>query len=317
MIRKPFFILALAAAAAFVSAPALAVPTLKANVVVTGDIVTAGDMFEDAGAAAGQGLFRSPAPGTAGGVSLEAVRKAAALVGIDAFHADDVTEVRVARSGVQVDQKMLTDLMRQDLLSRGILSDGMTVAVAFSAPLGDIEAAATEHPVRLIDLRYMPAGASFIARFQLAGRRDPLDLTGRLTMMVEAPHLAGTLAAGTILTKDDIAMSPEPAIQAQAAGLADPNQLIGKQLVRDARAGMLLRLTDVTEPKVVARNEPVTVYLHEGPMTLTMKGQALNAAAKGEAVAVLNTMSKKILHGTAVSPGAVEIGTEPINVAGL
>ena len=51
-------------------------------------------------------------------------------------------------------------------------------------------------------------------------------------------------------------------------------------------------------------------------MTLTVKGQALNGAAVGQPVQVLNSTSKKILTGMALAGGVVEISTT-INVAGL
>ncbi len=55
-----------------------AAPVLKAEVSINRPIVTVGDMFDDAGLLAERGLFRAPAPGTTGIVSLEAVRAAAA-----------------------------------------------------------------------------------------------------------------------------------------------------------------------------------------------------------------------------------------------
>ena len=60
----------------------------------------------------------------------------------------------------------------------------------------------------------------------------------------------------------------------------------------------------------------VTVVLSTGPMTLTVKGQALNSAAAGGPVQVLNSVSRKILNGIALPNGAVAI-SNTINVAGL
>ena len=80
----------------------------------------------------------------------------------------------------------------------------------------------------------------------------------------------------------------------------------------------MLKASDVTEPKVVLRNTLVTVVLRSGPMTLTVKGTSLSTAAVGEPVDVLNTVTKKILHGIARPDGAVEIVTATTtNVAGL
>ena len=52
------------------SGAAWAAPVLKADIMVTGAIVTVGDMFDDAGAAAEEALFRAPLPGTSGLVGL-------------------------------------------------------------------------------------------------------------------------------------------------------------------------------------------------------------------------------------------------------
>jgi flagella basal body P-ring formation protein FlgA len=71
----------------------------------------------------------------------------------------------------------------------------------------------------------------------------------------------------------------------------------------------MLKPTDVTDPTVISRNALVTVLLKAGAMTLTVKGQALGTAAAGEPVDVLNTLTKKILHGVARSDGTVEIVT--------
>jgi flagella basal body P-ring formation protein FlgA len=162
----------------------------------------------------------------------------------------------------------------------------------------------------------MPGSGGFAARFMIAGTDAPVDVNGRIELMIEAPHLATTRPAGTILTLDDIEMRAVPLRTAESSGVATIEQLVGKQLTRQGRAGLMLRVTDVTEPRVVERNALVTVILNNGPMTLTVKGQALNGAAAGASVQVLNTVSNKILIGTARSDGAVEISSN-LKVAGL
>ena len=46
------------------------------------EVVTVGDMFDDAGLLAERALFRAPAPGTTGIVSLDAIRSAALRAGL-------------------------------------------------------------------------------------------------------------------------------------------------------------------------------------------------------------------------------------------
>jgi flagella basal body P-ring formation protein FlgA len=120
-----------------------------------------------------------------------------------------------------------------------------------------------------------------------------------------------------VLREADIEMKLVPLKYAETSGFARRDELIGKALLRQSRAGMMLRASDVGEPQLVSRNDIVTVYFRNGAMTLTVKGQALDGAAEGEALAVLNLMSRKILTAVAIGDGAVEVFGSPMTVAGL
>jgi flagella basal body P-ring formation protein FlgA len=310
--------LLIAAAFAAATGAALAAPVLRAEVTVTGSVVTVGDMFMEPGDFAEMALFRAPAPGTTGTVSLEAVKQAADIAGLGDYDAGSVQRVRVARAATVVDAAMLTGLITADLVSRGIVTEGVHVEARFDTPDIAFNAEAVETPVKLVNLRYTPANGGFSARFMIAGTDAPVDVGGRVDLMVEAPHLVATRAAGTILSASDVEMRLIPLRQAEGSGAASLEQLIGKQLTRQSRSGMLLRASDVQEPRVVERNAVVTVILNQGAMTLTVKGQALNAAAVGEPVQVLNSVSRKILFGVALGNGAVSVSPNTtINVAGL
>ena len=115
--------------------------------------------------------------------------------------------------------------------------------------------------------------------------------------------------AGTVLGKDDLELAPVSLKTADAGGYAALDQLVGKQLVRQSRVGVMLKPSDVADPTVVTRNALVTVQLSAGAMTLTVKGQALGSAAAGEPVDVFNTVTRKILRGIARADGVVTIPT--------
>jgi flagella basal body P-ring formation protein FlgA len=308
--------LALAALGISLSTAALALPSLKGDVVVTAEIVTVGDMFDDAGALAELAMFRAPKPGTTGMVELNAVTHAAKLIGLTEFENVGIARVRVSRAASIVDATVLEAMVTQDLRGRGIVPADVTPDLSFDTPNLSFNAEAIAEPVKLINVRYMPGNSAFSARFQIAGTDLPVDVTGHIEMMVEAPHLVGTRPAGTVLTPSDIEMKLVPLKYAESTGVVTMDQLVGKQLERSARAGLMLRARDVADPQVVARNQIVTVYLKTGPMTLTVKGQALNNAAAGQSVQVMNTASKKIVIGTALPNGGVEM-TSTLNMAGL
>jgi flagella basal body P-ring formation protein FlgA len=304
-------------ATALLATTAAAAPVLRTDVVVAAAIVTVGDMFADAGAAAEQPLFRAPQPGTSGQVSLAEVTAAATRAGLGDFQNNGALSVRVSRAAAMVDEAVLTDLITRELQTRGIAAAGTSAQILFSAPVPTLAAEAIEQPARIENLRYLPASGAFTARFAIAGHPAPLDLAGSIELLVEAPHLAANLAAGTVLTPADIVMRPIPAHYAESLGVAQPDQLVGMQLNRQSRQGMILKPADVAQPLTVARNDLVTIYFRRGAMTLTVKGQAVTGAAAGAPLQVLNLMSNRVLSATVLSPGAVEVSADPLTLAGL
>lgn len=299
----------LAVALALLSTAALANPSLKGDITVNTDIVTVGDMFDNAGEMSEMAIFRAPSPGTTGIVPLADVQHAAKLIGLNDFDNVGYTRIRVQRLTTVVDASAFAALIATELTRRGVLADGVTADTHFDLANVSLNASQVPDPASLTDLRYTPGTGVFSARFMIAGIDQPIDLGGRIELMTTAPRLTATLAAGTVLSKDDFEMAPVPLKTASAGGYAELDQLVGKQLVRQSRVGVMLKPSDVADPTVVTRNALVIVQLTAGAMTLTVKGQALGSAAAGEPVDVLNTVTKKVLHGIARADGTVTIPT--------
>lgn len=308
----------LPALAALIATAAEAAPVLKSEVTINRSIVMAGDMFEDAGLFAEKALFRAPAPGTTGLVSLEAVRAAALQIGLTEYDQDNVVNVRVERPAAIVDAAAITGLIEAELAHRGQLQPGVEVIARFDAePYFKADAVAV--PATLGTLNYQPGAAMFTARVKVEGVDMPVDVSGRLDFMVEVPHLAVSRQSGEILGPTDIVMKRVALGFVDQTGIGSLDDLVGKQLRRNAREGMLLKAADVVEPLAVRRNTRVTVLLKTGQMTLTVIGQAMTDASAGQPVQVMNTVSRKILNGVATASGAVEITTaaDLLKVAGL
>ncbi|WP_108396462.1 flagellar basal body P-ring formation chaperone FlgA [Devosia submarina] len=299
------------------SSTAFAAPVLKREITVSGPIVTVGDMFDDAGLTAENPLFRAPKPGTSGLVQLADIRSATARIGIETFDAAGLDAVRVSRAATIVDQSTLAALINQDLANRGIITSGMSADTIFTTPVTPLSAEAIPQPASVVSLRYLPGTGAFSARFAIAGIEQPLDVSGNIEMMIEAPHLTGTFPAGAILSADDIAMRPIPLRFAESTGIARLEDLVGKALKRASRDGMVLKASDVSSPLTISKNDLVTIYFRQGPMTLTVKGQAVTGATIGAPVQVINLMSKRVISATAIAAGAVEVSNDPLTLAGL
>ncbi len=314
---KPFKKLALALTALFLAAPVNAAPVLRENIVVDAAIVTIGDMFYNAGNLAEQPLFRAPAPGTTGQVDIAAIRTASAKVGLSGFENPGLFTVSVARSGVAITMSDINALIARDLDQQGFLRPGMSLTARVNQQLGLVYAANVEEPFRLEDLRFVPASNGFSATIMLAGRARALEISGRVEFFVQAPHLTRTLPAGTIVQASDVEMRAVALQFADSAQLAAPGQIIGQQLRRQMRRGVAVSLNDVAPPTLIGRNELVTLYLRNGALTLTVKGQALADASLGQSVSVLNLLSNTVVRGIAVKAGTVEIASASSRVAAL
>lgn len=296
---------------------AAAAPILRSDVTVNSAIVTVGDMFKNSGMYAEKALFRSPAPGTTGQVSVQNITIAAAKIGIEQFENPGLFAVNVARDGVSIDENALETLIAAELTKRGVLSQGMNVTIFLNRVFNPIFAQNSSTPVLLTNLRYVRGDNRFSARFELAGQSRMIDIAGRLDFSISTPHLIRTMPAGTILKDSDIDLREVPIQLANGAGLPMLEQLIGKQLQRNLLGGATLRLNDVMEPNLIARNQVVTLFLKSGAMTLTVKGRALADAAQGEPVSVLNMVSNTVVQGIAISEGTVQISTNSTLVASL
>ncbi|MBU1176583.1 MAG: flagellar basal body P-ring formation chaperone FlgA [Alphaproteobacteria bacterium] len=293
--------------AALAATGALAAPVLKSEIMVSTPIVTVGDMFEGADLFAEEPLFRAPAPGTTGHVTLDAVRVAAARIGLTDFVLPGAPSVTVARFGETIGAARYGRLVEQALRQRGTLVDGVEAEISFNVLLPDVTADTDIDPVRLVSLSYAGGSGQFVARFMVSGRQEPVDLSGRADLVVAVPHLVAALSADAVIGPEDVEMRMVPVRTADTGSYATLDQVVGKQLKRPARAGKMLQPGDLREAVLIARNEAVTIVYRSGPLTLTVKGTSLGEAARGEAVQVLNLMSNKTLSAVAADTGLVTI----------
>lgn len=303
--------------AALATTTALAAPVLRAEVSVTAPIVTVGDMFADAGAMADTPLFRAPKPGTTGLVSLADVEAAAARIGFAGYALGGIDKVRVLRDAARIDAAFLAGLVSEAIAADGLRPEGTVIETRLADETLVLNAEMVAEPVRLLGLDYRGGASGFTARFAVAGQDLPVEVSGRVAFLVEAPHLVSEIKAGEVLDASDIEMRLVPADLADRSGVAHLDQLLGMAMKRNARAGLMLKTADVSLPLAVKRNGQVTVLIKVGAMTLTMQGQSLSDGGIGAPVRVMNPISNKILSGVATAPGTVEIRSGGYAVAGL
>jgi len=89
--------------------------------------------------------------------------------------------------------------------------------------------------------------------------------------------------------------------------ITDAGQLVGMTTKRPLRTNQMLRGSDLVMTPAIRKNSLVTLALQTGQMSLTVTGKALEDAAIGQAIRVVNVNSKKELTGIVRDPSTIVI----------
>ena len=85
----------------------------------------------------------------------------------------------------------------------------------------------------------------------------------------------------------------------------DTVTLIGREVRRTVYVGQELSMDDTRPPRLIRRNQLVTVKFVSGALEITTTGRAMGEATEDESVAILNLNSKKIVNGIVQKDGWV------------
>jgi flagellar basal body P-ring formation protein FlgA len=125
---------------------------------------------------------------------------------------------------------------------------------------------------------------------------------------VEALTYARSIAAGEVIQPEDVIWAPMQNHLVPAGAPQDVDAVVGMSARRALRSGAAVQPNDLTAPKVISRNEMVTVTYSAPGVTLTVTGRAQRDAARGQPVAITNLQSGRTIDAVAVGPGRAVTG---------
>lgn len=132
-----------------------------------------------------------------------------------------------------------------------------------------------------------------------------------LMLAVASPALAQetVIAAGTIRGATMIGPADVSVIEGDTPGaLSDMGDAIGMEARVNLYPGRPIRPGDLRPPAIVERNEIVSLRYNSGGLLVMTEGRALDRAAEGEALRVVNLASRQTITATATAPGLVTVG---------
>jgi flagellar basal body P-ring formation protein FlgA len=293
-------------------------PALRAEAIVTGNLVRIGDLVDNAGIVANVPVFRAPALGETGSVPasqvLEALR-AHSLLGLDSgsIHHVSVTRVSRAVAPQEVESLLITALARDYNLG-----DVKDVAVSLDRPLRTIhiEPSVTE-PARVAQLRYDARTGRFDATVEFAGASfAQVRLFGSAFATTQVVTLTRALNRGEVIKADDVSLQRLPRSRVAADAITSPDQAIGRALRNGASVERALRAADLMKPELVARGEFVTITYEVPGVLLSVRGKANESGAQGDVIDVINPQSNRTLRATVSGRGHVTaVGMTPRIIA--
>jgi flagella basal body P-ring formation protein FlgA len=283
---------------------------LREQIKVFSNIVTLGDLFDNAGAESSAPVFRSPDLGTSGVVAAKRVAAASRQHGLEWPNPGGILEVKVSRPGRMI---LLDDV--RDLIADRAAGDDDDAAyrVTFSRgakPFYIDPKAEGEISVKQMELNTRSG------RFRAVigapeGNQNVQDkvYTGRAYPTVEAIVPTRLIKRGATIVAEDLKMVRLPRTRVSQSAIEEVASAVGMAAKQRLIIGRPVRSTDLEEPKLVKRNMIVTIAYSSPGLTLKAKGRALADGGRGEMVAILNLQSKRTLEGKVTGSGIVSVST--------
>jgi flagella basal body P-ring formation protein FlgA len=298
-------VLAAAVAGTIASADAA---SLRTNVVVEGDTVLLGDLFDDAGEKANAPILYSPAPGRHIVLNAAWLGQVAKMFQVQWRPSSPYDRAIVERAGKLVTMTDILPPLRRELRAAGmpehseieVSNRNIEISLALQVPA----------TVEVRNATYDKANGQFTAMLLVGGENSGaqrVTLMGRSFAASAVPVLRRQISAGEVIRQDDVEIIYRRDDLIGRDVLTDIKQVVGRTPVYRIRPGDLIRMSDARAPLLVTRSSQIVIRLEYGAMTLTVQGKALDDGARGDVVRVENMQSNKTIEATVAGPDLVTV----------
>lgn len=282
---------------------------LKEQIRVHGKVVTLGDLFENTGSAHSIAVFRSPDLGTEGFVTARRVKQAAARHGLDWANLGEIEQIVVRRPARTIRVNEMERAVRQELANVMGVDDISMIKIDLTGnpKPRKIDARITA-PLVAKSVDYSAHADRFTALLAFEDAKQSSKtyrIHGRVFEAVETMVPARIINRGETIKADDVRM-----VQVQKSQLVSgrpmlQDDIVGMAAKRRLGAGRQIRRTDIEPPRMVRRNDLVTIIYRVRGLMLQAQGRALADGAKGGTISVRNTRSNQTIQAIVDGPDKV------------
>ena len=303
----------LTAVVVFLAASVQAAPRtyLRSHVVVDGDTVKLGDVFDGAGELAERVIANAPRAGQTLILEADWLYRVARAYRISWRPSSRLDNAIVERRSqiIEPDQilQTVTEALRRnndDLGEIEVELDNRTMRLflPFSMPAR----------VEVQSISYDSLNKRFSARIVAPDDRPGAvrtTITGYAYPVVEIPILSRRMDRDEIIHDRDIEWKTVRVANIDTQTITDLESLVGFSPRRPITADRAVKESEVQPPVLVIRGKPVTIALTTPTMQLTAMGKALENGASGDVVRVQNIKGGKIISAVVIGDKRVEVTT--------
>ncbi|TCH97180.1 flagellar basal body P-ring formation protein FlgA [Roseococcus sp. SYP-B2431] len=307
MLRRSLFMLPALAAPALAAEPAL----LRPHALLEGDTLRLSDLFDPAPDTV---IAAAPQPGRRMVLETQNLVNIARRYGVAWRPLTASDRIVVERPGRQLPRADIEAVLREALAPQGIDAE---MEIELPGLIPPLIPAGSWFQLAVEGASVEVAGGRFQATLVVLAEgtgTQRLRVAGRAVATVPVVVATRRMALGEIVGRNDARLVRMRGERVRPGHAQQLEQVVGQELRRPMAAEQGFAVVDLGPPSIVQKNALVTLLLESPGIALTAQGRALEAAARGGTVPVMNLASRSIVEGVAVAPGRVRVamGTIPM-----
>lgn len=283
---------------------------LREHVVVDENVIRLNDLFTNVTERAEAPIAYAPQAGKRAVLDARWLYRVARAYNVDWRPLSSKVSATVERASISVP---LSEIKAEILFALSEYNVGEDMDVEFSSRFKELHLPAGSAPtINIESVNYQDRTGRFTAMVSVgegAHATDKVRLSGRAFRVAEVPVLANRVLRGDIIKSTDVKWVRMRADRVQADILLHMDDLIGMSPKRGVRAGVPVRVTDVQRPRLVDKNDLVTIVHLVPNMILTAQGKALQHGADGDIIQIKNAQSTQVIEAEVIGPGRVAVRT--------
>lgn len=283
--------------------------TLQSNVVVRGDTIALGDIFQDAGKHADRVILQAPEPGRKLVLNANWLYRAARAYGVQWRPLSVLDQAIVERASHLISAEQIRDILaagvHSDLGGDGKFEIDLDNRLLQMHLPGEI---LPEVKIQTLQLdRQTQRFSAIVVGAESTGRPLKVTATGRYYRLVEVPVLVRRLHGSEVIDESDMRIMTIRADKLDMDAIREGADLIGMSPMRTLSAGRPVRQGEIRQPVLVAKGSIVTMTYQTDRMVLTAQGKALQDGSKGDTVRIQNSKTYKTIDGMVTGHGTVAV----------